>query len=389
MSVVMRPGLASEQVEIGRTMQAFLADHSPEPEVRRIMLTERGFDDGIWAMLAELGIPGLLIGAEHGGLGLGITELSLVMEAAGAALLCAPLLSSSVLSTSLIQRCADDSARADLLPALASGSRRAAAALGESGATGTDLAPTATARQSAGVWMLSGTCRFVLDGHTADDILVAARVPAGVGLFVVDAAAAGVQRAPMRTLDLTRKQATLTFAEVRARPLAVGPAAAEAIAAVLDTVRVLLAAEQVGGATACLQAAAGYAKTRVQFGRLIGSFQAIKHLCANMLITLEGARATMIDAVRVSAAPAAADSSLALAASLCKIACSDGYFTIASDALHVHGGIGFTWEQSSHLHFRRAKSSQLMFGSPGRHRTRLLDVAGLARHQDAANAGAA
>ena len=386
MSTLTRPGLATEQVEIGRTMLAFLGDHSPESEVRRLMLTERGFDEGVWAMLAELGIPGLLIGPEHGGLGLGITELSLVMEASGAALLCAPLLSSSVLATSLIQRCADDTARADLLPALASGSRRAAVALGEPGATGIDLTPTATARQRGGAWVVRGACRFVLDGHTADDILVAARVPAGVAIFVVDATAAGVQRAPMTTLDLTRKQATLTFAEVRARPLAAGPAAAAAIAEVLDIARVLLAAEQVGGASACLQAAAGYAKTRIQFGRPIGSFQAIKHLCANMLITLEGARATMIDAVRVSAAPPAADSSLALAASLCKIACSDGYFTIASDALHVHGGIGFTWEQSSHLHFRRAKSSQLMFGAPGRHRTRLVDVAGLARHRDGAGA---
>ena len=388
MSTLARPGLTAEQADIAGTMRDFLATHSAEPEVRRLMITERGFDDAVWAQLAELGIPGLAIPEEYGGLGLGVTELSLVMEAAGAALLCAPLLSSAVLGTALLRRVAGRAAQADLLPALASGARRAAVALGDPAADGLGVVPTATARPAAAGWAVSGACRFVLDGHTADDILVAARAPGGVvGVFAVDAAAPGVRRSPMATLDLTRKQSVLSFADAPARPLSEpGADAAAAIGEVLDWARVLLAAEQVGGAAACLDAAVEYARTRAQFGRLIGSFQAVKHTCANMLITLEGARATMLDAVRAAGSGPAGSgpgnsgpAGLALAASLSQVACSDGYFAIASDALHVHGGIGFTWEHSSHLYFRRAKSSQLMLGAPGHHRARLLEAAGLGR----------
>ena len=387
MSTLARPGLTAEQADIAGTMRDFLATHSAEPEVRRLMITERGFDDAVWAQLAELGIPGLAIPEEYGGLGLGVTELSLVMEAAGAALLCAPLLSSAVLGTALLRRVAGRAAQADLLPPLASGARRAAVALGDPAADGLGVVPTATARPAAAGWAVSGACRFVLDGHTADDILVAARAPGGVvGVFAVDAAAPGVRRSPMATLDLTRKQSVLSFADAPARPLSEpGADATAAIGEVLDWARVLLAAEQVGGAAACLDAAVEYARTRAQFGRLIGSFQAVKHTCANMLITLEGARATMLDAVRAAGSgsgnsgPGSGNLALALAASLSQVACSDGYFAIASDALHVHGGIGFTWEHSSHLYFRRAKSSQLMLGAPGHHRARLLEAVGLAR----------
>jgi alkylation response protein AidB-like acyl-CoA dehydrogenase len=377
MSADTRPGLSAEQAEIGRTVAAFIATHSPESEVRRLLDTERGFDDGVWAQLAELGVPGLTIAEEHGGLGLGIAELSLVMEAAGGALLCAPLLSSAVLGTALIQRAADKAAQADLLPALASGARRAAVALGAAAQGGVDPVPTATASHGAAGWQVSGTCQFVLDGHTADDILVAATGPGGLRIFAVDAAAPGVRRTPMDTLDRTRKQAVLSFAAAPARPLSgAGPDVIAAIGDVLDVARVLLAAEQVGGADACLHAAVEYAKTRIQFGRVIGSFQAVKHTCANMLVTLEGARAAMLDAVRIAAS---GGGDLALAASLGTIACSDAFASIASDALHVHGGIGYTWDHPSHLYFRRAMSSRLMFGGPGPHRARLLAAAGLGR----------
>jgi alkylation response protein AidB-like acyl-CoA dehydrogenase len=359
------PGLTGDQRAIHDTVTDLLAKHSAEADVRRLMLTERGFDDAVWAGLARLGVPALMVPERHGGLGLGPAELALVMHAAGAALLCAPLLSSSVLATALLARVADDAAQAELFPALASGERRAAVAPAET---------TVRAEPAGGGWTLHGEARFVIDGHTADAVLVIAGHPDGSAVLLAEAGAPGFTATPMRTLDLTRKQAVLRFDGTPARLLAAGPPPWSDVDEALDLARVMLAAEQVGGAEHCLTAAVEYAGQRVQFDRTIGSFQGIKHTCANMLITLEGARAAMLDAVR---AAGESPDRLASAASLAKVVCSDGYFGIASDALHVHGGIGFTWEHPSHLYFRRAKSSQLLFGSPAWHLDRLFDLSGI------------
>jgi alkylation response protein AidB-like acyl-CoA dehydrogenase len=372
-SGAVRRGRTPEQVEIARTIDEFVAERSTDSDVRRVMVTAAGFDESTWSALGEMGIPALAIAEDLGGLGLGRTEQSLVFEAAGAGLLCAPLLSGA-LATRLLQLGTERELAAELLAAVAGENRRVTVALGEpDGAVG--YVPSVRAERSGGAWTVSGRCRFVLDGHTAHDLLVVAHTAEGPVVLAVEAGHPGVTRRVSPGLDLTRRQAEIELVAVPARLLLEGAAVPGAVRATLDHGLVLLAAEQVGGAARCLDVAVAYAKTRSQYGRIIGSFQAVKHTCANMLISLEAARATMIDAV------AAEGDRQALAASLAKVVCSDAYFGIASDALHVHGGIGFTWEHSSHLYFRRAKSTQLMLGSPARHRERLLAEAGLARSE--------
>jgi alkylation response protein AidB-like acyl-CoA dehydrogenase len=336
-----------------------------------VMETPLGFDPVVWTGLCELGVPGLAVPESYGGLGLGLTELALVQEVAGATLLCAPLLSSAVLATTLLLQTADDDAKADLLPALADGSRRAAVALAS---PHPDLVLPATdgimAEQSGSGWQLSGRVTGVVDGVSADDLVVVSRIGRDPAVFVVSGDAAGVTRTPVHTLDLTRKQADVVLDRASARLVGCGEQVALGVERALDLALVLLAAEQAGGTRHCLDAAVEYAGTRVQFDRVIGSFQAIKHSCANMLVQLESAYAAMADAVRV--AEFLPPDRLPVAASVAKVACSQAFAAVASDALHVHGGIGFTWEHPSHLYFRRAKSTALMFGTAAQHQERLL-----------------
>jgi alkylation response protein AidB-like acyl-CoA dehydrogenase len=222
--------------------------------------------------------------------------------------------------------------------------------------------------------VLDGAKRHVPDGHIADLILVGARTPAGVGLFAVDGAAAGLTRVPVPTLDQTRKQAHLEFTGTPARLIGDEADGWPVIRRVLDTAAILLATEQAGGALRVVEMAADYAGMRVQFGRPIGPFQAIKHLCADMLTEVEAARSAAYYGLW-----ALADDSedLALAASVAKAFCSAAYSKVAGDAIQVHGGIGFTWEHPAHLYFKRAKSSEVMFGTPGYHRDLLAALLGL------------
>lgn len=370
-----RPNLSEEQLDFFRTFANFVGQHGNEVATRAAMESDEGFDLSVWRQLSRLGLPGLAIAEEYGGAGRGMTELSLVAEAAGATLLCAPILSSVVLATTLIAQIPDESLKRELLTGLAAGERRAAVALGESDRLGTGVVPTVAVSGRGRATEVNGVARFVLDGHTADDLLVLARGGAGATvLALVNGTERGVTRRRMRALDLTRAQAEITFEGAPATVLL--DDADAAIARTLDVARVFVAAEQVGGAQRCLDLAVDYANTRVQYGRIIGSFQAIKHTCANMLVGLEGARATMIEAVRVADED---PENLPIAVSLAASVCSETYFQIASDALHVHGGIGFTWDHVSHLYFRRAKANELMFGTPAQHRERLLRVSGLAK----------
>ena len=210
---------------------------------------------------------------------------------------------------------------------------------------------------------------MVLDGHTADVILLAANTDAGISLFAVQATADGVEREPLATLDRTRKIARIRFDGVPARLIGTDGEAAEGLARTSDLAIVALAAEQVGAAQRCLDTAVAYAKERIQFGRAIGSFQAIKHRCADMLVLVEGARSAAMHAAEV-----AATDELAIAASVAKMACSEAFLHVALDTMRIHGGIGFTWEHDAHLFVRRAKASQLTFGSPDYHAQRLANL---------------
>ena len=368
-----------EQLELRAAVRDFLGAKSAEPAVRRLMATEAGYDSAVWQQMSDqLGLPGLAVPEEYEGAGFGYLELGVVFEDMGRALLCAPYLSTVALAAEALLRCADEAARKDLLPGLATGRTIGTLALLEQPGRWDEAGVRMPARRSGGNgsgWVLDGSKRHVLDGHVADLILVGARTPTGVGLFAVDGTAPGLRRTPVPTLDQTRKRAHLTFAGTPARLIGDEADGWRVIRRVLDTAAILQAAEQAGGACRAVEMAAGYAGMRVQFGRPIGSFQAVKHMCADMLTEAEAARSAAYYGLWALAA--GEEEELPLAASLAKVYCSSAYCRIAGDAIQVHGGIGFTWEHPAHLYFKRAKASEAMFGTPAYHRNLLAVRLGL------------
>ncbi|NVI92808.1 acyl-CoA dehydrogenase family protein [Actinomadura sp. BRA 177] len=354
--------VTEEQRELRDALRRFFADRSPAAEVRRLMETAEGYDPKVWAQMAEqLGLQGLAIAEEHGGAGFGVRELAVVFEEMGRAVVCAPFLA-TITAAAALQ--AGEGGH-DLLPGIADGSVIATLAVAEDG--GSWELDDVEARFEGGV--LRGSKSFVLDGHIADLILVAARDEGGVGLFAVEDVSR-LTRTSVPTLDQTRKLARIEFDGVPARKVG----GEDAIRRALDVAAVALAAEQLGGAQKTLDMTVEYAKVRHQFGRPIGSFQAIKHRCADMFVLVESARSAVLNASGV------ADESpeeLPGAAALAKAYCSDAYFHTAGEAIQIHGGIGFTWEHDAHLYFKRAQGSRQLFGTPDRHRERLAEVAGL------------
>jgi alkylation response protein AidB-like acyl-CoA dehydrogenase len=230
------------------------------------------------------------------------------------------------------------------------------------------------ATRSGDGYVLSGTKSFVIDGHIADLILVAARTDAGVSLFAVAGDADGLTREPLSTMDQTRKQAKLEFASTPARLIGVDGQGWPILAKTLDLAAVAMAAEQVGGAQKVLEMSVEYAKLRVQFGRPIGSFQAIKHKCADMLLEVESAKSA---AYYAGWAAAEDNDELPAVASLAKVYCSEAYFHAAAENIQIHGGIGFTWEHPAHLYFKRAKTTELYLGDPTYHREQLAQRIGI------------
>jgi alkylation response protein AidB-like acyl-CoA dehydrogenase len=231
----------------------------------------------------------------------------------------------------------------------------------------------------SGGYRLDGTKMFVLDGHTANLIVVAARSAGsggteGISFFIVPGDAPGLTRTALPTMDQTRKQAKLEFSGVSARLLGEEGAGWAALSKTLDQVAVCLAAEQVGGAQKCLDMSVEYAKVRIQFGRPIGSFQAIKHKCADMLLEVESSKSA---AYYAGWAAAEDNDELPVVASLAKSYCSEAYFHAAAENIQIHGGIGFTWEHDAHLYFKRAKSSEILFGDPTYHRELLAQRIGI------------
>ena len=282
---------SEEQEELRNIVRQFLEAKSPESAVREQMETERGYDPEVWSQMAEqLGLQSLTIPEEFGGQGFGYVELTVVLEEMGRSLLCAPYFSSVVLAANALMHSGDDAAKAALLPGIASGETIATLAFTEANGKWDESGIEATATDDGGTWKISGTKMYVLDGHVADLILVAARTAAGVSLFPVPGDAAGLTRTPLSTMDQTRKQAKLEFDGVEATLVGTDGAGWDTLSTVLDLAAVGLAAEQVGGAQMCLDMAVEYAKVRVQFGRPIGSFQAIKHKCADMLLEVESAK---------------------------------------------------------------------------------------------------
>ena len=230
------------------------------------------------------------------------------------------------------------------------------------------------ATASSDAWELNGTKMYVLDGNAASLVIVAACTDKGISLFKVDGDADGLSRTQLATMDMTRKQSRLDFENVKANLLGEEGEGWSTLEKVLDLASVALAAEQVGGAQQCLDTAVQYAKDRVQFGRPIGSFQAIKHKCADMLLEVESAKSA---AYYAGWCAAEMNDELPSVASLAKAYCSEAYFNTTAENIQIHGGIGFTWEHPAHLYFKRAKSSELLFGDPTYHRELLAQRIGI------------
>ncbi len=364
-----------EQEELRKTVRSFLENKSSEEAVREQMETEKGYDDAVWSQMGEqMGLQGLSIPAEFGGSGYGFVELGIVLEEMGRALLCAPFFSTAVLAANTLLQSGDAAAKAKYLPGIASGETVATLAFTEPSGKWDESGITMPATKSGDGYTLSGTKSFVLDGHTAGLIIVAAKTDAGTSLFAVDGDAAGLTKTPLSTMDQTRKQAKLDFDNTPAELIGTDGAGWDTLSTVLDLAAVALAAEEVGGAQKVLEMAVEYAKVRVQFGRPIGSFQAIKHKCADMLLEVESAKSAAYYGMWCASEM---NDELPSTASLAKAYCSEAYFHAAAENIQIHGGIGFTWEHPAHLYFKRAKSSELLFGDPTYHREQLAQRIGI------------
>jgi alkylation response protein AidB-like acyl-CoA dehydrogenase len=367
---------SEEQDQLRDAVRKFLESKSPETEVRRLMETTEGYDPAVWSQMAnELGLQSLHIPEEFGGQGFTWVELGIVLEEMGRALLCAPYFSTVVLAANAILNAGTDDQRKSLLPGIAGGETIATLAFTEP--NGKWDASGITMEADGG--KLSGTKMFVIDGHTADLIVVVARAKGstgtdGISFYTVAGDAAGLTRTPLATMDQTRKQAKLEFDGVEAQLLGAEGAGWAALSKTLDQAAVGLCNEMVGGGQFVLDESVQYAKDRVQFGRPIGSFQAIKHKCADMLLEIESAKSA---AYYASWCAAEDNDELPVVASLAKAYCSDAYFHAAAENIQIHGGIGFTWEHNAHLYFKRAKSSEILLGDATYHRELLAQRIGI------------
>lgn len=373
----MRFGFTDEQAQFRVVVRRFMRDRSPASDVRRQMASVDGYDRAVWQRLTrELGLTGIHVPEQYGGQGFGFVELGIVLEEMGRALFCAPFFATAVLATQALLNGATDAQKRALLPAIAVGERIATLAWVEANGRWDVGGIALTATSADGGYLLDGTKKFVLDGHTADLVIVAARARGtagedGVSLFAVDAPCVGLTRRRLETLDATRKQAELVFNNVPARLLGDLGSGAVALSRTLEQAAVALACEMVGGARALLESAVEYAKLRMQFGRPIGSFQAIKHRCADLLLEVELAHSA---ACYAAAALAEDDPEVPALASLAKACASDAYMRTAAECIQIHGGIGFTWDHDTHLWFKRAKSSEVLLGDACYHRERYLQL---------------
>jgi alkylation response protein AidB-like acyl-CoA dehydrogenase len=363
-----------EQEELRATARAFLADHSSSAQVRAVMESELGHDPSVWKRIGtELGWTAVAIPEAYGGLGLSWVEVAALQELLGEALFCGPYLATVGLAASAIQASGDEAQKTRLLGSIA----------GEGAIAALASSAQPTWRREGGDYVLEGVARPVVDGHCADLLVIAARAPssagtAGVSLFEVPAATPGLERVALPTLDRTRRLAELRLAGVRVPAslrLGAEGEAAPALERALALGAIALAAEQVGVAQRSLDLAVAYAKERIQFGRPIGSFQAIKHKCADMMVKLEAARSAVYWAACVAADPGAAN--LRLAASAAKAAASDAAFFCAGNALQIFGGVGFTAEYDIQLYFKRARASAALLGDAALHREQVAKQIGL------------
>jgi alkylation response protein AidB-like acyl-CoA dehydrogenase len=357
-----------DQEQLRSAVRSFLERRCDEREVRRLMVTPEGYDTAVWKQATEqLGLAGLDVPEHLGGSGASFRELAVVAEELGRTLACLPWLSSAVLAAGALLHSGDES---ELLTGVAAGTTSAALAVAESDGSWDHVATSAT--EVDGRWQLTGSKVFVVDGAAADLLLVAAQAPVGLTLFAVQGQ--DQVRHSLETLDGTRKQARIVLDGAEGRLVGVEGGATDVLARVRDRAVVALACENLGVAARTLEMAVAYAKERVQFGRSIGSFQAVRHRLADMAGHVEAARSAAGWAVAC-----AAESSLDLpvAAAMAGVTCTEAAVFNAAENVQLHGGIGFTWEHPAHLYFRRARSNAVLLADPAAHRGQLLDRLGV------------
>ena len=366
----MKFSFSAEQDEFRGNLRRLLAERMPTKEVRRLMETATGWEREGWRQLdIALGLSAIAIPEEHGGYGFGFAELCIVLEEFGRALVPAPYLATALAARAILHG-GSEADRASLLPAIAAGDTIATLASAEDAGTWAAAATSLTATQSGDGFRLDGHKSFVIDGAAADLILVLARAPGstgedGLSLFAADATAPGLTRTNLPVMDPTRRLARLTFTAVPARLLGTAGEAAAPYRRTMMEAAAALANEMVGGAERLREDALAYAMMRMQFGRTIASFQSMKHKQADMLLEVELAKSA---AYYAAAAIDEGDEDAEAVASLAKAGAADAYLQTAIHAIQIHGGIGFTWDNDTHLWFKRAKSSEVLFGDGQHHR---------------------
>ena len=358
--------LTDEEQALADSVRKFVADRSPLTSLRQLMASGQPFDPDVWKqMAAQLGLAGLTIPEEHGGAGAGVGALSVALTELGAGLVASPLLG-SVLAAEVLLRLDDDAAKTELLPQIAAGEIIATLAL-TSG-----LGGHVTAAGSPDAVTLTGSVSPVLNGAESSVLLVPAQGESGLAVYLVDAGAAGLTRTRLTAVDHSRSLARISLSGTPARVLA-GDATA-ALAAAQDLGNLAIAAESAGAMRACIEMTASYARIRVAFGQPIGAFQAVKHRLADMDKAWELGCAALRDAAR------AADEDpgrFPVASSVARVLLSDAYAEAAVDTVHLHGGIGFTWEHDAHLYYKNGLSNKVLLGAPGEQLDRLADALGI------------
>ncbi len=355
----MQVGFTEDQLQFRDVVSRFLKDKSPPTAVRALMDSEQGYDSEVWQQLSqEIGLLGIHLPEAYGGFGFGPIELGVIAQEMGRYLFCGPYFASAVMAGYAVLNSANEEAKERLLPELAAGTKIAALVLD-------DLSDAATVGTgiSASDGRLNGTAGIVVDAHVADTLIVVAGTPEGLSLYEVAPALASVT--PLDAIDPTRKLSRVTF----------NGCAGERIAGVgvdidllWDQMSTVLAHEMIGGAERLFETTIEYMKMRVQFGRQIGSFQSLKHRCADLLLELELAKAMTHEAGRFMAS----GEGDAYSPNMAKAMASDAYLGVAKQAIQLRGGIGFTWEEDTHLWFKRAKASEMFLGSPNWHRERMM-----------------
>jgi alkylation response protein AidB-like acyl-CoA dehydrogenase len=369
-----------EQKELRQAVRRLLKDKAPLTAIRDGAEIEGGlpYDAALWAQVAEMGLIALAVPEKYDGLGQTVVETSVVFEELGRGLYHGPYLATAGLAVPALLGSGDDGACAEYLPGIVSGETVATVAVAEADGRFDTSSTATTAVADGDGWRLAGTKPVVLYGADADLLLVTARSgdsdDSDVSLFAVAGDAEGVTRTRLESLDLARSEATIVLDGAPARLVGAQGAAPSLVAEVLDAALVGLAAEQSGGAAACLEMSVEYAKTRQQFGKVIGSFQAVAHKLVDMLQHVEFAKAS---ARYAAAAAAEGDAEAPVAARVAAAYCGEAFREVTVETVQAHGGIGFTWEHDTHLYYRRAWSSQHLLAGPAEHHAVIADRIGL------------